>query len=89
MIELPHLDGNGIAMNRLEQLRSWASSQLRETVAELTPASEDASFRRYFRIAHGAGTLIAMDAPPPHENCGRRTSQGGGAREAGARAAGR
>jgi aminoglycoside/choline kinase family phosphotransferase len=70
MIESPHLDGNGIAMNRLELLRSWASALLRETVAELTPASEDASFRRYFRIAHGAGTLIAMDAPPPHENCG-------------------
>ena len=70
MIESPHLDGNGIAMNRLEQLRSWASSQLGETVAEPVPASEDASFRRYFRIAHSRGTLIAMDAPPQHENCG-------------------
>ena len=70
MIESPHLDGNGIAMNRLEELRSWVASQLRESVAELTPASADASFRRYFRIAHGGGTLIAMDAPPEHENCG-------------------
>ena len=57
-------------MNRLEQLRSWASSQLREPVAEPAPASEDASFRRYFRIAFSGGTLIAMDAPPPQENCG-------------------
>jgi N-acetylmuramate 1-kinase len=31
----------------------------------LRPASSDASFRRYFRLdADGAGTLIAMDAPP-------------------------
>lgn len=41
------------------------------------PASADASFRRYFRIvpardvplARGAATLIAMDAPPPQEDC--------------------
>jgi aminoglycoside/choline kinase family phosphotransferase len=41
------------------------------------PASSDASFRRYFRItpardaplARGATTLIAMDAPPPQEDC--------------------
>ena len=40
----------------------------------MAPASEDASFRRYFRIvpdapAFGASTLIAMDAPPPQEDC--------------------
>ena len=56
-------------MNRLEQLRSWISAQLQEAVAELTPASEDASFRRYFRFAHRGGTLIAMDAPPQQEDC--------------------
>ncbi len=35
----------------------------------LEPASNDASFRRYFRI-HGAGgtTRIVMDAPPPQED---------------------
>jgi aminoglycoside/choline kinase family phosphotransferase len=41
------------------------------------PASSDASFRRYFRVtpraavalAGGAPTLIAMDAPPPQEDC--------------------
>ena len=33
-------------------------------------ASADASFRRYFRIDTAAGTsLIAMDAPPSHEDC--------------------
>ncbi len=43
----------------------------------LAPASEDASFRRYFRvtlasphpIAPDARTLIVMDAPPPKEDC--------------------
>ncbi|MFA5490174.1 MAG: phosphotransferase [Candidimonas sp.] len=35
----------------------------------LAPASSDASFRRYFRLAAGASTVIAMDAPPPHEDC--------------------
>ena len=33
-------------------------------------ASADASFRRYFRIDTASGTsLIAMDAPPSHEDC--------------------
>ncbi len=33
-------------------------------------ASADASFRRYFRIDTAAGaSLIAMDAPPSHEDC--------------------
>jgi N-acetylmuramate 1-kinase len=37
----------------------------------LRPASVDASFRRYFRIACGpktASSMIVMDAPPPHED---------------------
>src|SRR5205085_976019 len=41
------------------------------------PASEDASFRRYFRVTPerastlrgGHATMIAMDAPPPMEDC--------------------
>jgi hypothetical protein len=34
----------------------------------LAPASADASFRRYLRVRAKAGSLIIMDAPPPHEN---------------------
>lgn len=37
--------------------------------AELTPASSDASFRRYFRWQGEGRTLIVMDAPPPQEDC--------------------
>src|SRR4051794_14696332 len=36
--------------------------------ATLSPASSDASFRRYFRIEGGAGSFIVMDAPPAHED---------------------
>lgn len=35
----------------------------------LEPASSDASFRRYFRLCFEDRTLIAMDAPPPQEDC--------------------
>ena len=37
--------------------------------ATVAPASNDASFRRYFRIAAGRGSCIVMDAPPPQEDC--------------------
>jgi len=41
-------------------------------VASMRPASNDASFRRYFRIDCAAAcrrSVIAMDAPPPMEDC--------------------
>ncbi|MEE9103542.1 phosphotransferase [Pseudomonas nitroreducens] len=37
--------------------------------ASLTPASSDASFRRYFRWQGDGRSLIVMDAPPPQEDC--------------------
>ncbi|HJU24385.1 MAG TPA: phosphotransferase [Casimicrobiaceae bacterium] len=54
----------------------WLSS-LGVPLADIAPASADASFRRYFRVtltspwndAPDASTLIAMDAPPPNEDC--------------------
>jgi N-acetylmuramate 1-kinase len=61
---------------RLRELNEWLGSEaVKQAVGEsvasgvLAPASADASFRRYFRITHAGGTLIAMDAPPPQENC--------------------
>ncbi|MFY8062437.1 MAG: aminoglycoside phosphotransferase family protein, partial [Usitatibacteraceae bacterium] len=61
---------------RLRELSDWLAtddikSALGANVAEgqLAPASADASFRRYFRITHDGGTIIAMDAPPPKEDC--------------------
>jgi aminoglycoside/choline kinase family phosphotransferase len=35
----------------------------------LCPASNDASFRRYLRIASARGSLVIMDAPPDKEDC--------------------
>lgn len=35
----------------------------------IEPLQHDASFRRYFRVFTAQGSLIAMDAPPPQENC--------------------
>ena len=37
-------------------------------IATLTPASADASFRRYLRAQGRQGSLIVMDAPPPLED---------------------
>ncbi len=54
---------------RLEQLQAWLAARLAPGEFTVTPASADASFRRYFRIAAGGRTWIAMDAPPPREDC--------------------
>jgi len=52
---------------RLAALTAWLADRLAGFTLE--PASADASFRRYFRVFHVGGTLIAMDAPPPQEDC--------------------
>lgn len=54
---------------RLDALAAWLRRELRTDAFTLARASEDASFRRYFRVTHDGRTLIAMDAPPPMENC--------------------
>jgi aminoglycoside/choline kinase family phosphotransferase len=56
-------------LERLTQLQGWLQQVLPEQTFSLAPASSDASFRRYFRISLDTRTLIAMDAPPAHENC--------------------
>ena len=57
------------ASERLEYLRQWTRQQLDWPDIELTPASVDASFRRYFRIQQGDASYILMDAPPDKEDC--------------------
>ena len=55
---------------RLEQLRDWLGTQFGAGAFSLKPASADASFRRYFRVAaDDARSWIAMDAPPEREDC--------------------
>lgn len=70
---MPHQD------QRLLDLSAWLEQQLPEVfarcgwgevpAAQLTAASSDASFRRYFRWQGGERSLIVMDAPPPQEDC--------------------
>ena len=55
---------------RLAALLDWLSTVLGRPVENFEPISTDASFRRYFRVRHGDGTWIAMDAPAPREKVG-------------------
>ena len=60
------------ASPRMQALTAWLQPLLAsEGVSDyqLTPASEDASFRRYFRITIPSGTRIVMDAPTALQDC--------------------
>jgi len=53
---------------RRAALENWLAQVLGAT-PYLEPVSSDASFRRYFRLIDATGaSLIAMDAPPAHED---------------------
>jgi len=54
---------------RLVLLERWLESSLRFGKFEITPASSDASFRRYYRVRYDNVSRIAMDAPPEKEDC--------------------
>ncbi|MEM7561511.1 MAG: phosphotransferase [Pseudomonadota bacterium] len=54
--------------DRLNQLQQWLAG-LGYADNGIEPASEDASFRSYWRINSGDGSLIVMDAPPDKEPC--------------------
>jgi aminoglycoside/choline kinase family phosphotransferase len=59
-------------LDRLESLRHWLDVTLGGANYSLVTASTDASSRRYFRLHFEDArrpSLIAMDAPPEHENC--------------------
>lgn len=63
-------------MNQLQRyhlLENWVTNQFPTRTFSLSPASADASFRRYFRIKFidrsASKTLIVMDAPPQYEDC--------------------
>jgi N-acetylmuramate 1-kinase len=50
-------------------LYDWLSTRGEAGQITMTLLAGDASFRRYFRIRQGNQSFIAMDAPPPRENC--------------------
>ena len=53
---------------RLDLLTDWLSYFFDDENFVITSASDDASFRRYFRVERNNNTLIAMDAPPEKED---------------------
>ena len=62
---------------RFQALSQWCKTELSEESLQLDVVSDDASFRRYFRISAKEASLnplchqslIAVDAPPDKENC--------------------
>jgi aminoglycoside/choline kinase family phosphotransferase len=58
-----------MTIERLQLLENWIKAEFPGKSFELSPASADASFRRYFRITIDTQTMVAMDAPPQLENC--------------------
>lgn len=55
---------------RQAALQRWLREDCHLPAFDFTPASGDASFRRYFRVHLPDGSsLIAMDAPPEKEDC--------------------
>jgi aminoglycoside/choline kinase family phosphotransferase len=55
--------------DRFRALEAWLRDALGAVPERIERASADASFRRYFRVHHEGGTLVAMDAPPGREDC--------------------
>ncbi|MDP1718183.1 MAG: phosphotransferase, partial [Burkholderiales bacterium] len=53
----------------MDLLQNWLARRFANDSFSLTPASEDASFRRYFRLSAEGRSWIVMDAPPESEDC--------------------
>jgi aminoglycoside/choline kinase family phosphotransferase len=57
-------------MPRDQLVNDWVAARFPNQSVSITPASADASFRRYFRLSWQDGTTrILMDAPPEKEDC--------------------
>lgn len=58
------------ALSRDQLVTDWVAQRFPNQSVQITPASADASFRRYFRLTWPDGTTrILMDAPPEKEDC--------------------
>jgi aminoglycoside/choline kinase family phosphotransferase len=53
---------------RLQAIHNWLLEVLEVDSFSITPASSDASFRRYFRVEFNTKSWIVMDAPPEKED---------------------
>lgn len=57
-----------ISISRQDQIQNWLNAVLPSIDYQIEPASNDASFRRYFRVTSQDVTWIVMDAPPEQED---------------------
>jgi N-acetylmuramate 1-kinase len=67
---LTHMN-NSVPDPRLSLLLAWLApleSTYGLKLETIAPGSNDASFRRYFRVLCDRGSMIIMDAPPPMED---------------------
>jgi aminoglycoside/choline kinase family phosphotransferase len=69
--------------DRYALMTDWLGSLLPVLGPHITPASSDASFRRYFRVRHDGASHIVMDAPPEQEDCRPFVAIGGAMHELG------
>jgi len=54
---------------RFEELKNWLSDAIDKPIKAISPASMDASFRRYFRVfISDQNSYIAVDSPPKYED---------------------
>ena len=56
-------------MERKQALIAWTQEILNDSECYIKPASNDASFRSYWRVFSRGTTYIVMDAPTEHEDC--------------------
>jgi len=54
---------------RLNVLQDWLQIHLDIDIPQLAAITNDASFRRYFRVATNEVSYVVMDAPPEKEDC--------------------
>ena len=66
------LASDDITDTRRLGLQHWVFRYLEaqgyQNLEPLVPVSDDASFRRYFRVRHDQGSLVCVDAPPDKED---------------------
>ncbi|WP_020407769.1 aminoglycoside phosphotransferase family protein [Hahella ganghwensis] len=55
--------------SRLELAHQWLTGFFNHEDFEISVLSDDASFRRYFRVQYGYQHYALMDAPPDKESC--------------------
>ncbi|PHS68994.1 MAG: aminoglycoside phosphotransferase [Methylophaga sp.] len=55
---------------RQDEIHKWLKIVLPSSEYQMEPASNDASFRRYFRVYQDSASWIVMDAPPSQEDTG-------------------